>query len=422
MNDAQGIGFYGKLPSKGDFVTRRLSRGFIDKWDGWLQQAIAHSKGVLGENWLDIYMTSPIWNFVMTPGVCGARGWGGAMIPSVDRVGRYFPLTIAGSLGTECDPLGMAMTAPGWFKKTRNVALLALEDGANAFDDFELAVASLGEPRNGMESMPKAHADPFTISQDWMIPLVPGAGVVSCAATLFNQILVCRYERYSIWWTEGSEYVAPRMLVCRGLPPAESYASLISGQPDTENFAEPLDMPCPVVRETDIAMLAPESAYSEILTDAASTDEVFETEETIESAEPETIELFEPEAESPVAVDPPELMRDEMASESIPQASAVSLSPSASSDGIVSGARPLSIDDFFSESDKPPLATPKNEDSTVPRADSKSFSNGVNDSEAASVDDDSENANVPADEAEDSETDDANDDTWPGDRHGGGSE
>ena len=37
-------GLYGKLPARGDFVTRRLDRGFVEAWDDWLQQAILASR------------------------------------------------------------------------------------------------------------------------------------------------------------------------------------------------------------------------------------------------------------------------------------------------------------------------------------------------------------------------------------------
>ena len=35
----------------------------------------------------------------MLPGTAGEQGWAGVLMPSVDRVGRYFPLTIALPLG-----------------------------------------------------------------------------------------------------------------------------------------------------------------------------------------------------------------------------------------------------------------------------------------------------------------------------------
>jgi type VI secretion system protein ImpM len=45
-------GFYGKVTTHGDFVTRRLPRSFIDSWDEWLQLGLQHSKQRLGNAWL----------------------------------------------------------------------------------------------------------------------------------------------------------------------------------------------------------------------------------------------------------------------------------------------------------------------------------------------------------------------------------
>ncbi|MET0382001.1 MAG: type VI secretion system-associated protein TagF, partial [Burkholderiaceae bacterium] len=88
-------GFYGKLPSEGDFVSRRLPWEFTTVWDEWLQQGMAASRQTLGGRWLDLYLSAPVWRFQLAPGVCGPLGWRGLFFASVDRVGRYFPLTIA---------------------------------------------------------------------------------------------------------------------------------------------------------------------------------------------------------------------------------------------------------------------------------------------------------------------------------------
>ncbi|MEP6503993.1 MAG: type VI secretion system-associated protein TagF [Betaproteobacteria bacterium] len=90
-----GCGFYGKLPSEGDFVTRRLPWEFTSAWDDWLQQGMQASRETLGARWLELYLSAPIWRFQVAPGVCGPLGWRGLFFASVDRVGRYFPLTLA---------------------------------------------------------------------------------------------------------------------------------------------------------------------------------------------------------------------------------------------------------------------------------------------------------------------------------------
>ncbi len=91
-------GWYGKLPHLGDFASRRLPGEFIRTWDVWLQEVLQATRASLGEAWLDCYLTMPIWRFVLLPGLVGPSGWAGVLMPSVDRVGRQFPLTLAVAL------------------------------------------------------------------------------------------------------------------------------------------------------------------------------------------------------------------------------------------------------------------------------------------------------------------------------------
>ena len=91
-------GFFGKLPARGDFVGRRLDQAFRTAFDEWLQKSIATSKRQLGTAWLPAYLNAPIWRFVLGPNLCGSMPTLGVMMPSVDRVGRYFPLVIAAQL------------------------------------------------------------------------------------------------------------------------------------------------------------------------------------------------------------------------------------------------------------------------------------------------------------------------------------
>ena len=46
-----GGGFYGKLPSEGDFVTRRLPWEFTAAWDDWLQQGMQASREACRPCW-----------------------------------------------------------------------------------------------------------------------------------------------------------------------------------------------------------------------------------------------------------------------------------------------------------------------------------------------------------------------------------
>ena len=96
------VGFFGKLPSHGDFLRRQVSDAFVGVWDGWLQECLAASRAELGDRWLDVYLTSPVWRFACAAGTCGPAPVVGVMVPSVDRVGRYFPLTLVAELPPRC--------------------------------------------------------------------------------------------------------------------------------------------------------------------------------------------------------------------------------------------------------------------------------------------------------------------------------
>src|SRR5687768_5716067 len=128
------VGLYGKLPSHGDFLRRRASDAFVSVWDEWLQQSMAASQAALGQQWLDVYLTSPVWRFACDVGVCGARGYAGVMAPSVDRVGRYFPLTLVWEMPEGVQSLAVARRADNWFDQ---VERLLLETMAEEHVDLE---------------------------------------------------------------------------------------------------------------------------------------------------------------------------------------------------------------------------------------------------------------------------------------------
>ena len=141
-------GFYGKLPCRGDFMQRRTPQGFVDVWDAWLQECLHESRRQLGERWLETYLTSPIWRFVLAEGICGESAYAGVMLPSVDRVGRYFPLTLISPLEPgSCLLEAACATGRAWFDAAEALALKALDAGdldVQAFDAEVDALPGLG--------------------------------------------------------------------------------------------------------------------------------------------------------------------------------------------------------------------------------------------------------------------------------------
>lgn len=208
----QAPGFFGKLPSHGDFVGRRLPPAVRDCFDRWVQAGLLQSRIALGEAWLPTWLSSPVWRFVAAPGVCGEQAWAGVIMPSHDRVGRCFPLLLAaGSDGTpllrDCLTLHDA-----WFARLESLALSTLADDF-ALDTFDAALMAQGgaPPANFLAD---AHA-------------APAAGIVEALGAGEPPALGAGR---SAWWTEGSLQVAPCLATCRGLPAPMAFAALLNGR------------------------------------------------------------------------------------------------------------------------------------------------------------------------------------------------
>lgn len=220
-------GFYGKFPELGDFVNRRLPKEFLDSWDGWLQGAIASSREQLGENWLNVYLTSPIWRFVLSRGLCGEYPWFGLMMPSVDRVGRYFPLTLACRLPLDANLLRVATDGAGWFEMGEKVILGALDEQGFNMEEFDARVVSLGT-MNELADTLGARID-TGYGSAWQVPL-DTQGIAGGIPLLAHQLLLQRLGDYSLWWGHGSEKITPSLLLCAGMPGATDFAAMLGGE------------------------------------------------------------------------------------------------------------------------------------------------------------------------------------------------
>jgi type VI secretion system ImpM family protein len=89
------IGWYGKLPAVGDFLRYKLPDTFVDGWDAWLREGMSAAEREQGEDWQDRFLRVPVWYFLRRLPAADGSLWAGVLVPSVDRVGRLFPLTVA---------------------------------------------------------------------------------------------------------------------------------------------------------------------------------------------------------------------------------------------------------------------------------------------------------------------------------------
>ena len=224
--DGGSAGWFGKLASLGDFAHRRLPQNFVDVLDDWLSKGMEASRGQLGDEWLDVYLTGPLWRFALSPGVVDARWWFGVLMPSVDKVGRYFPLVVA--RGTPIAPESVAGLAGlhGWYRQVSAAVLDTLQPQAT-IDTFE---AALGRAQAWPESLPErrpdvAHLpgrDRYTLPGD--APLAQWGS----AFGLREAMQVCAGK--SLWWPDHANTSDTSLSISHGLPEPGQFALLLEGE------------------------------------------------------------------------------------------------------------------------------------------------------------------------------------------------
>ncbi|MCM8614276.1 type VI secretion system-associated protein TagF [Accumulibacter sp.] len=229
-------GWYGKLPQLGDFSQRRLPQNFVDHWDAWLQEGITHSRSELGDDWLESFLTANVWHFFLSPGVLGTQAWAGIWMPSVDRVGRYFPLTVAAELPPETMLLTAAPALDAWLRRVEDCArgMLELDHGAGDLDD---SLRELGLPTlNGQAAPHCAAAAEQLARQEPVIDLQSMCGKsfpAKCLAAIASVRLQAAFAGYSLWWCHGCDGTSGGF-AHRGLPMASFLTKMLVYSPASE--------------------------------------------------------------------------------------------------------------------------------------------------------------------------------------------
>ncbi len=126
---------FGKLPAHGDFVARGLTTRDRDAIDAWLAGALDDARAVLGEAFEAAYDYAPPWRF---GAVADGVGIAAAIAPSVDAVGRRFPImvmrdglsaqAVAGT-AEGCEDLLFTALGEGWTADRLVGAVAELEPG-----------------------------------------------------------------------------------------------------------------------------------------------------------------------------------------------------------------------------------------------------------------------------------------------------
>lgn len=163
------LGFHGKVPAVGDFVSRGFSRPLCQALDDWLQAALqaAQQAGATRES-LE-RLSVPVLLHIR-PGALCASGFLGALVPSSDRVGRFFPLCI-GVEQEATEPFGGLQ----WPSLPMAVALCRVGIEAQQEllgpDALQARLAELPPPAQWGDWV--AQSQPFRSAEDITLPGLP---------------------------------------------------------------------------------------------------------------------------------------------------------------------------------------------------------------------------------------------------------
>lgn len=218
-------GLFGKLPAKRDFVAAAAPRRFLEMWEAWLQAGVATSRQMLGDDWTSVYNRAPIWRFWLGADFCGEATLG-AFMPSVDGVGRAFPMTVFVGEGAESLPPPELESNDAWFAEAEAALLAALEPDCE-FEVFARRVAALPPPA----------LQPRDVEAPGLEELKEGAvlvrGVDRELSLAFRAARRFGHRRafagQSFWWTIGGEDFPPLALSVVGLPAAVRFADMLTG-------------------------------------------------------------------------------------------------------------------------------------------------------------------------------------------------
>lgn len=213
------FGAYGKAPALGDFFGFGLPEPFVAAWDDWLQHGLLAAQAALGPRWRSRYMTAPIWRFTLAGGLAGQAAMIGVLTPSIDRVARAFPLTLAAALPPASPPALAHFQAEETFARLEETALAALDDRTTR-DDLERCLSQVDPPVP--QAAPPRDAGVLAMVGPAQDPLPELAGLLVGALAAAASVWSARLEG------------GTRLIVCDGLPEPAVAARLFGADFDRE--------------------------------------------------------------------------------------------------------------------------------------------------------------------------------------------
>jgi type VI secretion system protein ImpM len=154
MTERPTVGWYGKLPSAGDFVSRRIPKPLLDVLDDWLRRGLTELRAATPNQWRENFAAAPAWNCAIPGCIAGGSTLIGLIVPSHDRVGREFPLCAGVVLPLDAPTGPLLADAHGWLWELARIVIDARKRPV-PLDVFDASIQAIALPRaagNGLST------------------------------------------------------------------------------------------------------------------------------------------------------------------------------------------------------------------------------------------------------------------------------
>lgn len=220
------FGLFGKVPQKRDFLAVNLPDAILHPFEKWLQTSLAASREVIGRRWEEYYLVAPIWRFWIGSEVFGA-GCAGAMAPSVDAVGRYFPLALVHWSGTDAGvPPPLLAPHEEWYARLDARLLQALSEThpgylASLLDGLEAPAAP------GLDKAEPPSSRGIFRRGTVLHPGAGESGLEVAASRVRERDYLDAATGRSYWWCNASAVGGAILHAGNGLPDPQRFANLL---------------------------------------------------------------------------------------------------------------------------------------------------------------------------------------------------
>ncbi|MBL9009713.1 MAG: type VI secretion system-associated protein TagF [Alphaproteobacteria bacterium] len=174
---------FGKMPAHGDFVSRGLDDETIEAGDAAVAAAVDLAALRWDFEWDDIYVETPVWRFLASPGALGRDWLAGVFMASVDAVGRQFPM-LAGFCAPTLAMLARPDATSAALDEAEAIARAALID-ALPVDEVQRRLADAAERAFGDAAA--AAGDPVAVF----------------AGRMLRHLESPPWAAQSLWWVAG---------------------------------------------------------------------------------------------------------------------------------------------------------------------------------------------------------------------------